>query len=66
MEAPMKLTEYERETKPQVPVPQFPRATRLEEKKTTNTHNCEQTHGTSFDAILEAYERDPERWDGLE
>lgn len=28
--------------------------------------DCEATQTTSFDAILDAYAREPDRWDGLE
>jgi hypothetical protein len=42
-----------------------PETPAYQRKPTTDLRQCECTHLSSFDAILDAYWRDPERWDGL-
>lgn len=38
----------------------------VQEASPPQPSDCDATSPTSFDAILDAYARDPERWDGLE
>jgi hypothetical protein len=46
--------------------PRVPETPVVVETASTEPRDCDATQPTSFNAILDAYARDPDRWDGLE
>jgi hypothetical protein len=58
-----KYLEYDEPTPFAASIPQTPVVV---EPAFTEPPDCDDNQPTSFNAILDAYGRDPDRWDGLE
>jgi hypothetical protein len=66
MEVQMNQQDFQQQLKPAEPLVEKVRTKPVRQERPNGTLGFVGTPSSSFDAILDAYEKDPERWDGLE